>query len=75
MLNKSKYHEVWFHVMDGKIVGIVASVVELLRFNLITLSEDCKLEDLNKRLYIGDVHGTYRVIEYNTFEDAQNDLV
>lgn len=75
MLKKSKNHEVWFHVMDGKKVGIVARVPELLRLNLITLGTDCKLEDLNKWLYIAEMRDTYGVIEYDTFEDAQSDLV
>ena len=75
MLKKSKEHEVWFHVMDGKKVGIVARVPELLRLNLITLGDECTVKDLNKWLYIAEVHGTYGVIEYNTFEDAKDDLV
>lgn len=75
MLKKSKDYEVWFHVMDGKRVGIVARVPELLRLNLITLGNDCKLEDLNKWLYIAEVRGKFGVIEYDTFEDAKADLI
>ena len=74
MLEKSKKHEVWFAVKDGKKVGIVGRVPELLRLNLISLSNNCGVEDLNKWLYISEFHGTYSVEEYDTFEDAEADL-
>ena len=52
MLKKSKEYEVWFHVMNGKKVGLLARVPELLRLNLISVGEDFELSDLNKWLYL-----------------------
>ena len=75
MLKKSKNNEVWFHVMDGKTVGVLARVPELLRLNLISTGPDFSIGDLNKWLYIAEVRDSFGIIEYNTFEDAEADLV
>lgn len=75
MLKKSKDCEVWFHVVEGKIVGIVARVPELLRLNLISTGPEFTIKDLNKWLYIAEVRDSFGIIEYNTFEDAKADLV
>ena len=75
MLKKAKDCEVWFHVKDGKRVGIVARVPELLRLNLISLSSDCNITDLNKWLYITELSNTYGVGEYDSFEDVKAALI
>lgn len=75
MLKKSKDYEIWFHVVNGKRIGIVARVPELLRLNLISTGRDFSIRDLNKWLYITESRGTYGIEEYDTFEDAEADLV
>lgn len=72
MLKKSKEHEVWFHVMNGKKVGLLARVPELLRLNLISVGEDFELSDLNKWLYLTS---SGHCIEYSTREEAEADLL
>lgn len=72
MLVKSRSHEVWFNVKDGKNVGLLARVPELLRLDLISTGPDFTLEDLNKWMYIESVG---RYTEYSTFEEAEADLV
>jgi hypothetical protein len=72
MLKKLNNCEVWFLVKNGKRVGIVARVPELLRLDLISVGPDCGIEDLNKWLYLTE---SGDITEYDTFEDAQADLV
>lgn len=72
MLIKSRSHEVWFNVKNGKSVGLLARVPELLRLDLITTGPDFTLEDLNKWLYL-EKSGDYT--EYSTREEAEADLV
>lgn len=64
-------HEVWFHVSDGKIVGLAARVPELLRLNLISAGPEFTIEDLNKWLYI-TLSGLITV--YDTLEEVEADL-
>ena len=71
MLEKSEKHEVWFHVNDGKIVGLAARVPELLRLNLISAGPEFTIEDLNKWLYI-TLSGLITV--YDTLEEVEADL-
>lgn len=73
MLKKTSSYEVWLYVKDGKALGVVARVPELLRLNLISVEPDFKLEDLNKWLYISKDGSSTE--EYNTFEEAEADLV
>lgn len=72
MLKKSSKHEVWYYVKNGKYVGILARVPELLRLNLISTGPDFAIRNLNKWLYISD---SFSITEYNTFEEAKVDLV
>lgn len=72
MLKKLNDCEVWFLVKNGKRVGIVARVPELLRLNLISTGPDFAIEDLNKWLYLTE---SGDITEYGTFEEAEADLV
>lgn len=71
MLTKSFKHEVWFHVKDGKNVGLLATVPELLRLNLISTGPDFTFEHLNKWVYLTK-SGDFTI--YDTFEEAKADL-
>ena len=72
MLKKSDKNELWFYKKEGKSVGILARVPELLRLNIISADPNFTIEDLNKWLYISAIG---EITVYSTFEKAQADLV
>ena len=68
MFIKSNSHEVWFNVKNGKKVGLLARVPELLRLDIISTGPDFTIEDLNKWLYL---EKSGRCTEYSTREEAE----